>query len=99
MGFLYGTGNEIVTNAQIQVVSEKTQNIVQRYNMSGLPFYTIHLGPQQRTSLRVRPVNYDNQNYSFTPEGSCYKDFVLTPEPSLVALLILAALFAKRRNS
>jgi len=97
-GFLYGTGCEIVTNAQIQVVNEKTQNIVQRYNLDGVPFYTIHLGAGQKTNLRVRPKDYDNQNYSFTPEASSYKDFVLTPEPALLTLVILALALAKRRN-
>ena len=97
-GFLYGTGCEIVTNAQIQVVNAKTQNIVQRYNMSGLPFFDIYLGIDQTAVLRIKPVNYDNQNYTVTTEGSFYKDFVLTPEPASIALIILALIAFARRN-
>ena len=97
-GFLYGTGCEIVTNAQIQVVNAKTQNIVQRYNMNGLPFFDIYLGLDQTAVLRVRPVNYDNQNYTVTTEGSFYKDFVLTPEPASLSLIILALIAFVRRN-
>ena len=80
------------------MVNAKTQNIVQRYNMSGLPFFDIYLGLDQTAVLRIRPVGYDNLNYTVTTEGSFYKDFVLTPEPASLSLIILALIAFMRRN-
>ena len=88
-GMAYGTGLEIVTNAQIQVLSKETMNIAKRWNLDGVPFYDIGLG-EAATTLRVRPVDYDNQNFDIQLENNGHKDVVLTPEPLFASLLIFA---------
>lgn len=88
-GMAYGTGLEIVTNAQIQVLSKETMNIAKRWNLDGVPFYDIGLG-EAATTLRVRPVDYDNLNFDIHLENNGHKDVVLTPEPLLASLLVFA---------
>ena len=96
-GFLYGTGGEIVKEGQIQVLNRTTQNIVKRLNLDGLPFFDINLGLGQPAALRLRPQNYDNDNYDLTLDNPAHKDFVLTPEPA-IAIIFLLGLFCLLRK-
>ena len=88
-GMAYGTGSEIVTNAQIQVLSKATMNIAKRYNLDGAPFFDLGVG-EASTTLRVRPVEYDNLNLDIQLENNGHKDVVLTPEPILASLILFA---------
>ena len=88
-GILYGTGNEIVTNGQIQVLNRETMNIAKRYNLDGLPYFDLALG-ETKTTLRFRPEGYDNLNLDTQLENNGHKDAVLTPEPILASLILFA---------
>ena len=88
-GMAYGTGSEIVTNAQIQVLSKATMNIAKRVNLDGAPFYDIALS-DHLTTLRFRPVEYDNLNFDIQLDNNGHKDVVLTPEPVIASLLFFA---------
>lgn len=90
-GMLYGTGGEIVTNGQIQVLNRETMNIAKRYNLEGLPFFDIVLGGTA-TTLRFRPAGYDNLNIDIALENNDAEDFVLTPEPLFITSLIFLLL-------
>ncbi|MBP5627367.1 hypothetical protein J6X96_04290 [bacterium] len=96
-GIAYGTGNEIVTNAQLQVLSKETMNIAKRYNLDGAPFYDVILG-ETLTTLRFRPYAYDNLNIDIQLENNWHKDTVLTPEPLLAPLLLFAIGLIYLRN-
>ena len=99
-GLVYGTGDEIITNAQIQVLCQTTQNIVQRYNLNGLPFFDLALGDGQ-TTLRVRPNGpYDREDLKMKLANNAYSDLVLTPEPTLATFgfFIFLALHCLRKQ-
>jgi hypothetical protein len=90
-GMLYGTGGEIVTNGQIQVLNRETMNIAKRYNLEGLPFFDVVLG-ETATTLRFRPAGYDNLNMDIALKNNDAEDFVLTPEPLFITPLIFLLL-------
>ena len=99
-GMLYGTGGEIVTNGQIQVLNRETMNIAKRYNLEGLPFFDVVLG-KTATTLRFRPAGYDNLNIDIALENNDAEDFVLTPEPLFITplfFLLLLKLHHKDRS-
>ena len=99
-GLVYGTGDEIITNAQIQVLCQTTQNIVQRYNLDGMPFFDLALGDGQ-TTLRVRPNGpYDREDLKMKLANNAYSDLVLTPEPTLATFVffIFLALHCLRKH-
>jgi hypothetical protein len=97
-GFLYGTGGETVKQGVIQVLSTLTMNIVQRYAVSGVPYYSIGLIDGHEVTLRYRLEDYDNENFTFTPEGCLDRDVVLTPEPGIAALLALLLFLTGRKR-
>ena len=94
------TDAKLVEADQFRLVSSATSSIIVNYANEVSPLLSIPTKAGQKVIIRAQKQGYDNFAETLVLDNYVSKDIVLTPEPSIIALItVLLALAIKRNRS